>query len=83
MARKNKKSTVQKIAPKAPIAPIEETQTSAAQITALNRVLSDHPANGITPAMLKNILRRLNPEIFRHSMTCIAILRKIQPLARQ
>lgn len=56
VARKNKKNTVQKIAPIAPIAPIEETQTSAAQITALNRVLSDHPANGITPARLKNIL---------------------------
>lgn len=33
-----------------------ELQTNTAQITALHRVLSEHPASGLTPVKLKNIL---------------------------
>ena len=48
--KKDKKRAVQKLVPD------NEMQTSAARITAVNRVLSDHPANHITPGHLKNIL---------------------------
>jgi phage gp29-like protein len=50
MVKKDKKNKVQKLVQDG------ELQTNAAQITALRRVLSEHPASGLTPSKLKNIL---------------------------
>ncbi|WP_257380146.1 DUF935 domain-containing protein [Snodgrassella communis] len=50
MVKKDRRNKVQKLVQDG------ELQTNAAQITALRRILSEHPASGLTPGKLKKYI---------------------------